>query len=277
MRMVSLLVSPVLSPGFCLGMVAAVALVSCREEAPAPEPTPTPSATASATATAEPANGARTVAEETDDFLFEYSYPAEAGNVPELAALLDARMVRVRAGLARDASEGREAARDNGFPFNKYSSGVAWSVVADTPRFLSLSASITSYTGGAHGNAGFDALVWDREANAPVEPAAFFTSIGALEEAIGTRLCDLLNRERAVRRGPEGMDGDMFNECVPLTDTTLLLGSTNNRAFNRLGVLMGPYVAGPYAEGSYEFTVPVDAAVMETVKEEYRSAFAPRN
>lgn len=261
----------------CLGMVAAVALVSCREEAPAPDPVPTPTASASAIATAEPANGARTVAEETDDFLFEYSYPAEAGNVAELAALLDARLVRVRAGLARDAAEGREAARDNGFPFNKYSTGIAWSVVADTPRFLSLSASITSYTGGAHGNAGFDALVWDREANAAVEPAAFFTSTAALEEAIGTRLCDLLNRERAARRGAEGIDGELFNDCVPLADTTILLGSTNRRVFNRIGVLMGPYVAGPYAEGSYEFTVPVDAAVLEAVKDDYRSAFAARN
>lgn len=262
------------SRNVCLGMTAAVALASCQEEAPAPEPTPEPTATASATA--EPASGARTVAEETDDFLFEYSYPAEAGNVPELAALLNARLERVRTGLVRESRVGREAARDNGFPFNKYSTGIAWSVVADTPRFLSLSASITSYSGGAHGNAGFDALVWDREADTAVEPMDFFTSAQALEEAIGTELCELLDRERAVRRGGEDLGGDTFSECVPVTDTTVLLGSTNGRAFNRLGVLMGPYVAGPYAEGSYEFTVPVDGEVLEAVKEEYRSAFAAR-
>lgn len=215
--------------------------------------------------------------EETDDFLFEYAYPAEAGNIPELAALLDARLVRVREGLARDSRQAREDARGNGFPFNKYSIGIGWSVVAETPRFLSLSAAISSYSGGAHGNAGFDALVWDKEAVRAMEPGAFFSSTEALDAAIGTRLCDLLQRERAARRGAEAELGGAFDECVPLTDTTVLLGSTNARAFNRIGVLIAPYVAGPYAEGTFEFTVPVDAEVLAAVREEYRSAFASRN
>ncbi|MFC3102048.1 PdaC/SigV domain-containing protein [Altererythrobacter lauratis] len=258
----------------CAGMVAAALLASCRESPPPPpEPTPTVSATATASATPEP-SGARSVAEETDDFLFEYAYPAEAGNIPALAILLDARLTRARASLAREAAEGRAAARDNGFPFNKYSTGITWAVVTDTPRFLSLSAQITSYTGGAHGNAGFDALVWDREADKALKPEEFFTSIEALDDAIGTRLCDMLQRERSARRGGEKLGGQ-FDDCVKLADTTLLLGSSNGRAFNRLGVMMGPYVAGPYAEGTYEFTVPVDAKVIATVKEEYRSAFAP--
>ena len=265
------------SRGVCLGMAGAILLVSCREEAPAPDPAPTTPPVATASATATPVSGARTVEEETDDFLFEYAYPAEAGNIPALAALLDARLVRVREGLARDSRQAREDARDNGFPFNKYSTGIGWSVVADTPRFLSLSAAISSYSGGAHGNAGFDALVWDKEAGRALEPGAFFASTDALDAAIGPRLCDLLQRERAVRRGGEAASGGIFDECVPLTDTTVLLGSTNGRVFNRIGVLMGPYVAGPYAEGTYEFTIPVDAAVLDVVRDEYQSAFASRN
>lgn len=264
------------SLGVCLGMMGAAALVSCREAPPQPDPTPTPTASASATASANP-SGARSVVEETDDFQFEYSYPAEAGNVPELAALLDARLTRTRAGLVRDSAAARQEARDSGFPFNAYSAGVTWAVVADTPRFLSLSASITSYSGGAHGNMGFDALVWDKETGRALDPAQLFTSLGALEEVIGTPLCDLLQRERNARRGQEPTGDGTFDECVPLADTTLLLGSSNRRTFNRIGVVMGPYVAGPYAEGSYEFTIPADAAVLETVREEYRPAFAARN
>lgn len=256
-------------------MAGALALISCQETPPQPDPTPTPTATATATATSSP-SGARSVVEETDDFQFEYSYPAEAGNIPELAALLDARLTRERAGLVRASADARQEARDSGFPFNAYSTGVAWAVVADTPRFLSLSASITSYSGGAHGNMGFDTLVWDKDTNRALDPAEFFTSPAALEEAIGTQLCDLLQRERAVRRGQEPTGEGTFEDCVPLANTTLLLGSTSRRAFNRLGVLIGPYVAGPYAEGSYEFTIPVDAEVLETVREEYRPAFAAR-
>lgn len=264
------------SLGFCLGMVGALALVSCQDPPPEPDPTPTPTATASASATSSP-SGARSVVEETDDFQFEYAYPAEAGNIPELAALLDGRLTRTRASLVRDSAEARQEARDSGFPFNAFSTGVTWAVVTETPRYLSLSASITSYSGGAHGNMGFDTLVWDKEARRAMAPADFFTSLDALDSAIGTRLCELLQRERAARRGAEPSGEGTFEECVPLADTTVLLGSSNGRAFNRIGVLIGPYVAGPYAEGSYEFTVPADGEVLEAVREEYRSAFAPRN
>lgn len=262
----------------CAGMFAAAVLVSCRETPPPPPPQPeTESATAPAHAEESEApdpSGARSVAEETDDFLFEYAYPAEAGNIPALAALLDARLTRARASLAREAAEGRAAARDNGFPFNKYSTGITWAVVADTPRFLSLSAQINSYTGGAHGHSGFDSLVWDKEAGKALKPEEFFSSLEALDAAIGSRLCDMLQRERRARRGSEGAVEGQFDACVRLEDTTLLLGSSNRRAFNRIGVLMAPYVAGPYAEGSYEFTLPVDGKVIAAVKPEFRTAFA---
>jgi hypothetical protein len=243
----------------CTSVVLSLLLGACDLFAPKSQPSPAPSPSASASTTAH-ASGARSVEEETDDFRFEYAYPAEAGNVPELAALLDGRLDRLRVQLAEQSAQGREAARDNGFPFNKYSNGVTWAVVADTPRFLSLSADIAAYTGGAHGDYGFDSLV--------------------LDDAMGQKLCDMLNRERAARRGPEaaqkGAD-DTFNQCVPLSDTTLLLGSSNGRTFNRIGVKIGPYVAGPYAEGSWEFTVPVDQAMLATVAPEYRDAFTARN
>jgi hypothetical protein len=119
--------------------------------------------------------------------------------------------------------------------------------------------------------------VWDKEAGRALDPAQLFTSTAALDEAIGTSLCDLLQRERAARRGQEPTGEGTFEECVPLADTTLLLGSTNSAKFNRIGVVIGPYVAGPYAEGSYEFTIPVDAEVLAAVREEYRPAFASRN
>lgn len=266
----------------CTGLAISLLLASCDgsggEPAPAPTPTPSASATASATASPRP-SGARSVQEETDDFRFEYAYPAEAGNVPELAALLDARLDRLRAQLAAQSAEGRDAARGAGFPFNKYSESVEWKVVANTPRFLSLSAEISSYTGGAHGNYGFDSLVWDKEAGQALAPAAFFTSLPALEQAMGEELCEKLDAERARRRGAEAeaMAEGEFGKCVGLEEVTLLLGSGNRRTFNRIGVLIGPFVAGPYAEGSWEFTLPVTAQVLATVKPEYRDAFTARN
>lgn len=261
-------------------------LAACDPTDPQPQASSTPTPSASASASAAPASGARSVEEETDDFLFAYAYPAQAGNIAPLARLLDSRADRLRAQLAEQSAQGRADARSNGFPFNKYSSSVTWEVVAETPDYLSLSAELTSYTGGAHGNYGFDSLVWDKQGERVLQVAEFFTSLAALEEVVGEELCDLLNAERAKRRGPDAAENqaiagiepdDPFNQCVPLSDTTLLLGSTNSAKFNRIGVQIGPYVAGPYAEGSWDFTLPVTAQVLATVAPEFRDAFAARN
>ncbi len=261
------------------GLAAGLLLVSCQEGGAPANPPATPEATASEIVETPRAAGARAVVEETDDFLFEYSYPKEAGDIPGLASLLDGRLDRLRTTLASQSAEARDDARDNGFPYNKYSNEVIWRVVANTPRYLSLSAAISTYTGGAHGNYGFDALVWDKEAERALKPESFFESVGELDAAVQERLCDMLNRERASRRGEPVGEGtaNPFDECVALDEATILLGSTNGRSFNRIGVMMAPYVAGPYSDGSYEFTLDMTGAMLETVKEERRSAFSARN
>lgn len=270
----------------CGALAVLLALAACTGDAPEDEsrgmePAAPPEAQNSPEAepTAALPHGARSVSEETDDFLFEYSYPAEAGDIPDLAALLDRRLERTRSSLAAEAIQAREEASDSGFPYNKHSSSVAWEVVADTPRFLSLSADISSYSGGAHGMYGFDGLVWDKQEQVALEPAAFFTSPDALDEALGDRLCDALDAERARRRGEpvDPASQDMFDQCVSVAESTLLLGSRGGTAFDRIGIQIGPYVAGPYAEGAFEFTFDVTSEVIEAVAPEYRDAFASRN
>jgi hypothetical protein len=58
-------------------------------------------------------------------------------------------------------------------------------VVADLPRFLSLSATLYVYTGGAHGNGTYDALVWDRQAQQALAASDFFASPAAMQQALG--------------------------------------------------------------------------------------------
>ena len=55
---------------------------------------------------------------------------------------------------------------------------------------------------------------------------------------------------------------------------TVLVGSSNGKTFNRIGVWFGPYVAGPYAEGAYELTFGVDKAILDAVKPAYKAAFS---
>lgn len=271
-------------------LIAALGFVTilsgCDNQATQPaEPAATPSSDPNASGDAadrsgeSPGNGARSVAEETDDYLFEYAYPSEAGRIDALAALLDARLEKTRTGLARGSAEARQQARADGFPYNKHSFTGAWELVADLPDWLSLSLGFSTYEGGAHGNHGFDSLVWNKPEGRAMEAMDLFTSSETLDEALGEQFCAALNAERARRRGApvaEGSD-DPFDQCVKVEETTILVGSSSRRAFDRIGILVGPYVAGPYAEGTFEFTFPVDRSILAAVKPEYRASFRSRN
>ncbi len=216
------------------------------------------------------------IAESTELYEFEYAYPAAAAAIPELRAMLEQRLGQTRQELESQAQRSREESRESGFPYNQHSTRIEWEAVADLPRFLSLSADISTYSGGAHGNRGYESLVWDRQENVAMEPFDFFRSQSALQNALGDRFCTALDSQREERR-PEAVEqqaGGVFNDCPPVSELTVLLGSSNGEAFDRLGLIAAPYVAGPWAEGTYEVTLGVDTAVLDAVKPEYREAFA---
>ena len=234
--------------------------------------TPSPSAAATS-------NGARAVAEETDYFVFEYTYPVEAGRIPELASLLDVTLEERREELARTSAAAWREARGEGFPYNKHSYTADWKVIAELPQWVSLSADIATYTGGAHGNYTVDSLVWDKAKEQAIDGIELFTSPAALEEALGDKFCEALNAEREKRREAEIAEGsdDQFDQCPGIGELEVLVGSSNRRTFNRLTLYAGPYVAGPYAEGAYEVDLPIDEAILAAVKPAYREAFSARN
>ena len=116
----------------------------------------------------------------TQDYKFLYDYPAVAGRIPALRNWLEADSAKLRAATARDAAEARRQARKSGFPYRQHETQKTWKLVTDTPRFLSLSGSVYSYTGGAHGNPGSLGMLWDRAAARRLEPGAvtFISSVG---------------------------------------------------------------------------------------------------
>ena len=238
---------------------------------------PSSLATAAATAVSE-ANGASLI--EQDDGLLEFSYrhPAAAGAIPELRASLEAERDRAVAEARRDAAQDKAEAARNDYPFQPHSLGIGWEVVTETPRFLSLSQSLSSYTGGAHGNSGSGGLVWDKAAFRRLEAADVFASRSALRAAVLAPFCAGLDRERR-KKGvePPASNDEVFPRCIdPVKDSTIILGSSDRNRIDRLGFLIDPYVAGPYVEGGYEVTLPVTPAVLAAVKPEYRDAFALR-
>lgn len=250
----------------------------------APETRGTPQAESTATAQAQAQGStasaqsrssvAKAVARSDDLAEFKLSYPEAVGAIPSLASLVEDRAREAEAEMREAAREDRIAVEDSGGTFRPHHLSFEWEVVADIPRLLSLSNSFATYTGGAHGMYGVQSLVWDRREGRALDGAELFVSPAALRQALGERFCRALDRERRERRGGDGRVGGAFDECPPLTDLTILVGSANNRTFDRLTLYAGPYVAGPYAEGAYEIDLPVDAAVLAAVRPEYRDQFS---
>jgi hypothetical protein len=236
------------------------------EAAPTPPPAPSAS-TASAVARSESVSN--------DLYEFEYSYPAAAAAVPDLGKWLAGDLEKERRELIQNAQEQLAASKKDGFPFNPLGSWTAWKVVTDLPGWLSLSADVSSYEGGAHPNHGFTALLWDRQANLRRDPKDVFVSKEALSRAIRRDFCRAIDKQRAEKRGEpiNPSSGNEFDTCIDPAASTVILGSSNGKAFDRIGVLVGPYEAGPYVEGDYEVTLPVNDAVLAAVKPEYRGTF----
>lgn len=230
-----------------------------------------PSVAASAASAA-----ARSVDESNELYELQYSYPAAAAAIPALKTEFDGDIDKERAELISNAKGLRAEAKKEGFPFNPLGRWTAWKVVTDLPDWLSLSADESSYEGGAHPNHGYDALLWDRKANVKRDPDDLFTSDKALSAAIRKDFCAALDRERAKKRGAPVKRGsaEPFSDCIDPADSTVIVGSAGGKAFDRIGILIGPYEAGPYAEGGYEVTLPVTPAVLAVVKPEYRASFA---
>lgn len=118
--------------------------------------------------------------------------------------------------------------------------------------------------------------MWHKPAGKRMKAADLFTSPAALSAAIRTPFCAALNQQRAAKRSEpvNPKSGNPFDMCIDPAAQTVILGSTDTAHFTRIGVLVDPYAAGPYAEGNYDVTVPVTAAVLRAVRPQYRSAFA---
>lgn len=213
--------------------------------------------------------------EKSDLLEFVYAYPAQAAAVPALASRFEKEMAMARADALKMAQDDREAAQQSDFPFHAHSAQVRWTVTADTPRLLVLEATRYVFTGGAHGMTGYDALIWDRARKRETSFEAMMTSPDAFAAAIHDRFCRELDKARAEKRGGAVVPGDDdFTKCIDPMKEVLVPTSRDGKRIDGVTVVVAPYSAGPYAEGSYDIALPVDAAMRKSIRTEYQDAFA---
>jgi hypothetical protein len=207
----------------------------------------------------------------TPDHQWRWRIAPEAATQPALlramrsAALADA--ARAARAAARDAASARKA----GYPFHRCETISDWSLAADTPQFLALAGEIYSFTGGAHGNTGHAVQIWDKKARRSMAIGALFSDWPRARKLIEPAYCAALAEAQRARRGTEPGSG-AFDACPKLSEQPVVPYGGLATTAMKLRVLIGPYVAGPYAEGSYIITLPWPEAVRPLVKPAYRPA-----
>lgn len=268
-----------------LGLGAALLLAACSGGAPDKGPAggnrtdATPSPTVHGAPPKETPAEARpqTMASDANGFAFSYKWPAEAAAIPALDAWLRSNGETLRKRGAGQAAADRAEATKSDYPFNGHSYDEEYSVVADTPRVLVLLSDGYIYSGGAHGMPVNTAIIWDKAAKQRLATGAMI-AIPHLATLAKQRFCDELDRQRAEKRGEAvSRDGpgpiDAFNQCVDLTKQLILPVSTDGKALDVARVIIAPYEAGPYAEGSYVIDLALDKGLMAAVKPAYRDSF----
>lgn len=202
---------------------------------------------------------------------YSWRVPPEVGIEPALFHMMRAKAEAGLVAALGQANADAAAAKKSGNPVRQYTDLRYWDVAADTTRLLALTGQVYGYTGGAHGNSGFDTVIWDRKAQAVIGLPSLFTDRAKARAIIEPLVCAELAKEQAARRGGVKAAPE-FEKCPPLTQASVVPYGGMAPVAHSVRVIYAPYVAGPYFEGSYEITLPWPDAVKPLVKPEFREA-----
>jgi hypothetical protein len=204
---------------------------------------------------------------------FTYAWPAQAAAISPLDWKLRSQMARDHKRALANARDDQAAAREQKRPYNKDFFSMEWSLAGQSPRLLSLQGQLSTFTGGAHPNTSYTALLWDRRLSKQLSVDALLTARGNLSSLLRTAYCKSLEAERLKRRQGEKIGGE-FDECPKFSDLAIAPADKNrNGRFDAIDLVASPYVAGPYAEGEYDIPLPVTQNLIAALKPEYRSSF----
>jgi hypothetical protein len=224
-----------------------------------------------------PAAKAVSVSEENDLYEFEYGWPAEAAAVPQLDARFKKDMAKAKADLIAGAKEDRDERVKQGYDYHPHATHMSYETAGQSERLLSLERTVYGFTGGAHGSTGSGSILWDRQSARELSIQDLLQQGQSWAGAIRQPFCVLLNREREKRREEPVKPDDLFGNCPEMKEVAVVLSDTDrNGRFDHITVIADQYVAGPYAEGPYDISLPITARMIKRVKPEFAPSFEPR-
>jgi hypothetical protein len=209
---------------------------------------------------------------DNDAIEFEARWPA----LPEARAL--------QARFAQDAADALAAlepeSRQSMTEFDgalRYSYQSEWQRAGQAGNLISLARTEYAFTGGAHGNTGFDSLIYDTARTSEIVMADLFEG-QALPFVLKAEICKGLVAEKLTRTGSADVFGEPLactpNELERVIDPAILVltGPQNGQGFTAIEAIYPQYTMGSYAEGPYQVRVPA-ALFVNAVKPQYRAAF----
>lgn len=164
--------------------------------------------------------------------------------------------------------------------FNAYSLSIEWTLAAKAGDLISIEGFTSAYTGGAHGNYGTDARIYDLTSGKEVflrdllaDPEA------AMQYALPVVLSEIA-RLRSEKSGGSGSEETFRGEAADAVSADSLMGgeiglvgSTQSDAFGGFVVHFAPYEIASYAEGAYKVVVP-QTVFHQFLKPQYEGLFA---
>ena len=205
---------------------------------------------------------------------FSYSWPAEAATISALDRRFRSDMAKALREARANAREDEQLTKSQNRDFNPHFYSMEWTTAGESARLLSLQSENGSFTGGAHPNTSYGALLWDRRTNQQASIGSLFLRKGDFGALTQSAYCKALDAERAKKREGEKLDLPEFNACPKYSELAIAPVDRNKDGrFDGIDFVASPYVAGPYVEGEYSVVVPVSARLIAALKPEYRSSF----
>lgn len=197
------------------------------------------------------------------NLFFAFAYPAQAARIPALDSLLRAEKDLALAGFAELQAYARE------HPEMRLFEQYLYAVDADRPELLALSYRTANYLGGAHGNYGGGALIWDRAANRRIRFDDLFADGEAASIEVTRLLCPSFNavRRRAFERG----GGRVTDNCPEPPHDFALLAPRGDR-IEKLRLFFAQLDG--YAGRAYTVELPVTPRLISAMQPRFRAAFA---
>lgn len=265
-------------------LMGASLLLACSDQGNAPQATESaqPPAAASPLEAAPAQPSLQDVIQTTPTHVVGISYPKDFDAPPGLARVMLDYAEQARAGLIQALDE-----LGNDKPRVPYELSLSFTVTADTPQLLAVSADGSRYTGGAHGEPLLARFVWLRQAQTLLTSDVLITDPAGRAIVAGYAE-DALIAQMEARLQAEKLDGNELSSARAQASEMIRDGTQpdagNFRQFQpvlsadgriaALRFVFPPYQVGPYSDGTQSVDVPANI-LLPHVAPAYVALFDP--